>query len=52
MKNITSIFAFAVWIGGIVLASGFWSTLFAVFIPFWAWYLVIEKALTVMGWIG
>lgn len=28
---------------GIVLAKGFWSTLFAVFIPFWSYYLVAEQ---------
>ena len=31
-----------VWVAGVVLACGFWSTFFAVIIPFWAWYLVIE----------
>ena len=30
------------WLMGIVLAKGFWSTLFAVFIPLWSWYLVAE----------
>lgn len=33
------------WVFGIVLAKGFWSTLFAVFIPLWAWYLVAETVL-------
>jgi hypothetical protein len=35
------------WISGIVLAHGFWSTLFAIFIPFWAWYLTTEL---LIGW--
>jgi hypothetical protein len=30
------------WIAGIVLAKGFWSTFFAVIIPFYSWYIVIE----------
>ncbi len=49
MKYIYSAFAMCVWIAGIVIAKGFWSTLFAVCIPFWAWYLVIEKALYYFG---
>lgn len=32
-----------VWISGIVIAAGFWSTFFAIFVPFWGWYLVIER---------
>jgi hypothetical protein len=30
------------WIAVIVLAKGFWSTFFAVIIPFYSWYIVIE----------
>jgi hypothetical protein len=33
------------WIGGIVIAKGFWSTFFAVIFPFWAWYLVAERVI-------
>ena len=33
------------WLTGIVIAKGFWSTLFAIAIPFYAWYLVIERYL-------
>lgn len=43
MKSILSLISFVVWIAGVVLANGFWSTLIAVVIPFWAWYLVIER---------
>jgi hypothetical protein len=32
----------AVWIMGMVLAQGFWSTVFAIFIPFWSWFLVAK----------
>ena len=31
------------WVVGAVLAKGFWSTFFAVILPFWAWYLVAER---------
>lgn len=31
------------WVAGIVIAKGFWSTFFAVIFPLWAWYLVIEQ---------
>ena len=40
-----------IWLAGVVIASGFWSTLFSIIIPLWAYYLVIEKLLQVMGWI-
>lgn len=40
---------FPMWIAGIVIAKGFWSTFFAVFIPFWSWYLTIEKLLMHFG---
>jgi len=31
------------WMAGIAIAKGFWSTLFAVLVPMWAWYLVVER---------
>ena len=37
------------WLCGIVIAQGFWSTLFAVLFPLWAWYLVAERI--VMRWL-
>lgn len=33
------------WLAGIVLASGFWSTLGAITVPPYAWYLVVELAM-------
>lgn len=36
----------AIWIAGIIIAKGFWSTLAAVVIPFWGLYLVIDLLLT------
>lgn len=41
-----------VWIAGIVLAHGFWSTLFAVFMPLWALYLVVERLMMALGWVA
>lgn len=43
MHALVKLIAFATWVAGIVIAKGFWSTLIAVFIPFWAWYLTIEQ---------
>jgi len=42
MKNLVKSGWFIAWIAGIVMAKGFWSTFFAVVIPFWSYYLVIE----------
>lgn len=49
---ITLIVLLFTWLGGIALAQGFVSTLIAAFIPFWAWYLFVERALTIAGWMG
>lgn len=49
MQYIAGIISFAAWVAGVVLANGFLSTLAAIFIPFWAWYLVIERAMQIMG---
>ena len=43
-RTLASLIFFAVWISGLVIAKGFWSTLFAI-IPFYGWYLVIETLL-------
>jgi hypothetical protein len=40
-----STLAVIIWIAGIIIAQGFWSTAFAVLVPPWAFYLVIERAL-------
>lgn len=43
---------FAVWwIAGVVLAKGFWMTLFAICIPFYSWYLVVELLMHKVGMI-
>lgn len=51
MKSIASLIMAAAWICGVVLANGFWSTLFAVTIPFWSFYLVAEKIMQAVGLI-
>jgi hypothetical protein len=35
--------ACVLWLIGIILAKGFWSTFFAVIFPLWSWYLVAER---------
>ncbi len=45
MKNFVQLILFIGWVSGIIIANGFWSTLFALFIPFWSWYLVIERVI-------
>lgn len=49
---IASLTAAAAWIAGLVLAKGFWSTLLALVLPLWAWYLVAERLMQGAGWIG
>jgi hypothetical protein len=44
MKYIVSMIFVLMWITGIVIAKGFWSTFFAIFVPLWAYYLVVEQA--------
>lgn len=43
MKALIGFIFTAIWITGIVIAKGFWSTFFAIFIPLWSYYLVAEK---------
>lgn len=49
--TIGQIICFGIWITGIVIASGFWSTFFAIIFPPWGWYLVIESILRHNGFI-
>jgi hypothetical protein len=51
LTAIITILLLVTWIAGIVLAKGWLSTLIAVCFPFWAWYLLIEKALLAIGWL-
>ena len=43
MRAITWYVSCMLWLCGIVIAKGFWSTLCAVLFPLWAWYLVAER---------
>jgi hypothetical protein len=45
MKGIAVLITVPAWVVGIVLAQGFWSTFFAIFVPLWAWYLTVEHLL-------
>ena len=49
MKELVQLILVVLWIAGIVIAKGFWSTFFAIFVPIWSWYLVIEKAMVTYG---
>lgn len=49
MKPIASLLAMFVWVMGIIIANGFWSTFFAIFCPLWAWYLSVEHILLHYG---
>jgi len=43
MKSLVSLVLLILWLCGIVIAKGFWSTFFAVVFPFWGYYLVAEQ---------
>jgi hypothetical protein len=40
---------FVLWLAGIVLAKGVWPTIFASGMPFYAWYLVVERVMLYLG---
>ena len=37
------------WIMGVVMAKGFWLTTLSIFLPFYAWYLVVEEVMKIIG---
>ena len=43
MKPIVQLLLLVAWVAGIVIAKGFWSVFFAVIIPLWSYYLVVEQ---------
>lgn len=43
VPTLGSVVAAIIWISGVVIAKGFWSTFFAIIVPFWSWYLVAER---------
>jgi len=45
MEILYKLTALSVWVIGVVIAKGFWSTFFALIIPFYAWYLAFEHFL-------
>ena len=49
MKEVIGFLLTVIWLVGIVIAKGFWSTLFSVVFPVWSWYLVAEKSLQIFG---
>ncbi|MNS98706.1 hypothetical protein D3C71_276990 [compost metagenome] len=49
MRALVKLLLLVVWVFGAVIAKGFWSTFFAFFVPFWAWYLSAETALIHWG---
>ena len=55
MKPADPIFLFLIvvpWMMGVVLAKGLWSTIAAISLPPYAWYLVVERALIAIGWVS
>jgi len=52
MSALMELLVLMAWIVGIVLAKGFWSTLFAVMLPPWALYLVAERIVIAAGWLA
>jgi len=51
MKSPIYIEVVVVWILGIVLAKGFWSTLAAVLFPEWGMCLIVWRILVAEGWV-
>ena len=43
MNALISLIGTIAWLAGIVLAKGMWSVAFAICVPFWSWYLVVEE---------
>lgn len=46
--SISAIAAF-MWVSGIILAKGFWMTLFAVFVPLYGWFKIVTLLLQHFG---
>ena len=51
LNNLYAFIMIILWTAGAVLAKGFWLTLLAIFIPFYSWYLIIEKLMMHFGLI-
>lgn len=51
MEWVIRLVLIAGWIAGIVIAKGYVSTLAAVLVAPYAWYLAVEKIILVSGWL-
>jgi hypothetical protein len=51
MNSVASVVFLSMWLVGIVVAKGFWSTLFSIFFVPWAWYLAAEHIMVLNGWL-
>ena len=49
IESLGLLLAIVTWLGGAVLAKGFWLTAAAVICPPYAWYLVVELAMRHWG---
>jgi len=49
MRYIAQIIMALIWMTGVVISKGFWSTFFCIVFPPWSWYIVVEKALIIQG---
>lgn len=52
MTSLLKVVLLVSWLAGVALAKGIWLKVAAVFFPFYAWYLVVERALVAIGWLG
>jgi len=51
LRNIGFSLAVITWIMGVVLAKGFWLTALSICLPFYSWYLVVEKIMIDIGFL-
>ena len=52
MKELSGWVVIMFWLAGTVLAKGFWNTTAAIFFPPYAWYLIVEKCMVMIGWVS
>ena len=50
IEGLAGLIAAVSWLAGIVLAQG-WMKAVAIFAPY-AWYLVVERAMQMLGWLA
>jgi len=49
MRELLGVFAVMAWLAGIVIAKGFWSTVIAIVVFPYGWYLAVEKVMIYLG---